>query len=177
MKLFRVPAGLTVRGLQRGTVVKQSREELVGGILMDNYQRYYRLAYSYVHSEQDALDIVQEGAYKAISRAHTLRSEEFAGTWIYRIMMNEAVNFVRKNRKEFTSVEEDMVSGEDVYQDIDLRKAIDALPEEEKALIVLRFFEDMTIEQVARVLNLNLSTAKSRLYRVLDKLKITLGEE
>ncbi len=150
---------------------------MIGGILTDNYQKYYRLAYSYVHNEQDALDIVQAGAYKAISRAHTLRSEEFAGTWIYRIMMNEAVNFVRKNRREYAEIEENMASSEDVYQDIDLRRAIEELPEKERAIIVLRFFEDMTIERVAQVLGLNLSTAKSRLYRVLEKLRIKLDEK
>lgn len=149
---------------------------MISEILMENYQKYYRLAYSYVRSEQDALDIVQEGAYKAISRAHTLRNEEFAGTWIYRIMMNEAVNFVRRNRREYTEVQEDMLSKEDSYQDIDLHQAIEALTEEERALITLRFFEDLTIEQVASVMNLNLSTTKSRLYRILEKLKLTLGE-
>lgn len=149
---------------------------MISGILLENYQKYYRLAYSYVRSEQDALDIVQEGAYKAISRAHTLRNEAFAGTWIYRIMMNEAVNFVRRNRREYTEVQEDMLSKEDSYQDIDLHKAVDALTEEERAIITLRFFEDLTIEQVAQVLNLNLSTTKSRLYRVLEKLKLELGD-
>lgn len=150
---------------------------MISGILMENYQKYYRLAYSYVRSEQDALDIVQEGAYKAISRAHTLRNESFAGTWIYRIMMNEAVNFVRRNRREYAEVQEDMLSKEDNYQDVDLRKAIETLTEEERAIVTLRFFEDLTIEQVARVMNLNLSTTKSRLYRILEKLKLELGEE
>ena len=69
-----------------------------------------------------------------------------------------------------------MVVTDDHYQDIDLRKAIEALSQEERAIIVLRFFEDMTIEQVANVLNMNISTVKSRLYRILDKLKITLSQ-
>lgn len=155
--------------------MKHENEALISRMLLENYQKYYRLAYSYVHNEDDAMDIVQEGAYKAISHASSLRKEEFAGTWIYRIMMNEAVNFVRKNRREYTEVEENMVITDDRYQDIDLRKAIEALSQEERAIIVLRFFEDMTIEQVANVLNMNISTVKSRLYRILDKLKITLS--
>ena len=157
--------------------MKHEKEELISRMLLDNYQKYYRLAYSYVHDENDALDIVQEGAYKAISRADTLRKQEFAATWIYRIMMNEAVNFVRKNRREYTQVEEEMVSVDDYYQDVDLQKAIDALSEEERAIIVLRFFEDMTIEQVADVLNQNISTVKSRLYRILGKLRLRLSDE
>ena len=155
--------------------MKHEKEELISRMLLDNYQKYYRLAYSYVHNEDDAMDIVQEGAYKAILHADALRKEEFAGTWIYRIMMNEAVNFVRKNRRDYTEVEEDMATVEDRYQDFDLRKVIDALPEEERAIIILRFFEDLTIEQVAQVLQKNVSTVKSRLYRILDKLKIDLS--
>lgn len=155
--------------------MKHEKEDLITRMLLENYQKYYRLAFSYVHNEDDAMDIVQEGAYKAISHADSLRKKEFAGTWIYRIMMNESVNFVRKNRREYTEVEEDMVITDDRYQDFDLRKAIDALPDEERAIIILRFFEDMTIEQVAKVLNQNVSTVKSRLYRILDKLKITLS--
>lgn len=155
--------------------MKHEKEELISRMLLDNYQKYYRLAYSYVHNEDDAMDIVQEGAYKAILHADALRKEEYAGTWIYRIMMNEAVNFVRKNRRDYTEVEEDMATIEDRYQDFDLRKAIDALPEEERAIIILRFFEDLTIEQVAQVLQKNVSTVKSRLYRILDKLKIDLS--
>ena len=155
--------------------MKHEKEELISRMLLDNYQKYYRLAYSYVHNEDDAMDIVQEGAYKAILHADALRKEEYAGTWLYRIMMNEAVNFVRKNRRDYTEVEEDMATVEDRYQDFDLRKAIDALPEEERAIIILRFFEDLTIEQVAQVLQKNVSTVKSRLYRILDKLKIDLS--
>ena len=155
--------------------MKHEKEELISRMLLDNYQKYYRLAYSYVHNEDDAMDIVQEGTYKAILHADALRKEEYAGTWIYRIMMNEAVNFVRKNRRDYTEVEEDMATVEDRYQDFDLRKAIDALPEEERAIIILRFFEDLTIEQVAQVLQKNVSTVKSRLYRILDKLKIELS--
>ncbi len=155
--------------------MKHEKEDLITRMLLENYQKYYRLAFSYVHNEDDAMDIVQEGACKAISHADSLRKKEFAGTWIYRIMMNESVNFVRKNRREYTEVKEDMVITDDRYQDFDLRKAIDALPDEERAIIILRFFEDMTIEQVAKVLNQNVSTVKSRLYRILDKLKITLS--
>lgn len=155
--------------------MKHEKEELISRMLLDNYQKYYRLAYSYVHNEDDAMDIVQEGAYKAILHADALRKEEYAGTWIYRIMMNEAVNFVRKNRRDYTEVEEDMATVEDRYQDFDLRKAIDALPQEEREIIILRFFEDLTIEQVAQVLHKNVSTVKSRLYRILDKLKIDLS--
>lgn len=55
--------------------------ELVRRVLLENYESYYRLAFSYAHQEADAMDIVQEGAYKAMLKADTLREDSFAGTW------------------------------------------------------------------------------------------------
>ena len=60
--------------------MKQKREALVEKLLIENYEIYYRLAYSYVHNEADAMDIVQEGAYKAILKSESLEREDFAGT-------------------------------------------------------------------------------------------------
>ena len=69
--------------------------ELIRNILLENYESYYRLAFSYVHQEADAMDIVQEGAYKAMLKADTLKNEKFAGTWVYRIIINEAKEYLR----------------------------------------------------------------------------------
>ena len=49
-----------------------TKEQLVEQIILDNYNRYYRLAYSYVHNPDDAGDIVQNGAYQAIKNSGTL---------------------------------------------------------------------------------------------------------
>lgn len=73
--------------------------ELIRNILLENYESYYRLAFSYVHQEADAMDIVQEGAYKAMLKADTLKNEKFAGTWVYRIIINEAKEYLRKTKE------------------------------------------------------------------------------
>ena len=144
---------------------RESNVEQVETVLLDNYDRYYRLAYSYTHNEQDAGDIVQNGAYKAIRNAPLLKSREYCATWLYRIMLNEIFDFHRK-RREFDR--------EDI---LDLRAAIDALPHEEKAIVLLRFFEDCTLSEIADIMELNLNTVKSRLYRCLEKLKLDLSSE
>ena len=58
--------------------MNDNREKQIESLILDNYERYYKLAYSYVHNEADALDIVQEGAYKAILRCETLKDSSFA---------------------------------------------------------------------------------------------------
>ena len=148
--------------------------ELVRRILLENYESYYRLAFSYAHQEADAMDIVQEGAYKAMLKADTLREDSFAGTWVYRIMINEAKEYLRKSRLDRGETDESLAAPEEHYRDMDLEKALDKLSKTEKAIIILRYYEDKQLSEMADILQENLSTVKSRLYRALRKLRETL---
>ena len=148
--------------------------ELVRRILLENYESYYRLAFSYAHQEADAMDIVQEGAYKAMLKADTLREDSFAGTWVYRIMINEAKEYLRKSRLDRGETDESLAAPEEHYRDMDLEKALDKLSKTEKAIIILRYYEDKQLSEIADILQENLSTVKSRLYRALRKLRETL---
>ena len=152
---------------------KIAREEVVQNALIENYEKYYRLAYGLVRSEADALDIVQESAYKAIMKSESLRTEEFVDTWICRIVINEANAFFRKKR-DLPDVSEMNLSTEDTYTDIDLARAIDSLEEKEKEVVILRYFEDKKIEEIAVIMNEKVGTVKSRLYRCMEKLRVRL---
>ncbi len=155
---------------------KNTKEKKIEELLLENYNRYYRLAYSYVHNEADAADIVQNGAYKAILNSDTLQKEEYASTWIYRIMLNEIFRFLKKEMP--VSIEEVFVeqAEEDTYEDVDLRRALDSLSKEDKTVIELKYFEDMKLADIAEVLGENVSTVKSRLYRGLKKLRLELTD-
>ena len=160
--------------------MKNSRELLIEKLLIENYEKYYRLAFSYVHNEADAMDIVQEGAYKAMLKWESLEREDFAETWIYRIMLNEIFSMLRRRtRNEESMVDPDCleeIPAETPVDSLSLREALDRLPPKEKALVELRYFEDLKLEEIAGALDENLSTVKSRLYRTLRKLRITLEE-
>ena len=159
--------------------MKSSKELLVEQTIIENYEKYYRLAFSYVHHEQDALDIVQEGAYKAILKCDTLREENYVGSWVYRIMLNEIFQFCRKVKRMREELAEDPLLGHEGLaaeegDNVALWKALDNLPEGDKAVLELRYFEDMKLEEIAEALGENLNTVKSRLYRALHKLRISL---
>ena len=109
----------------------KTNKELIEQIILEKYNQYYRLAYSYAHNEADASDIVQNGAYKALRSSHTLKEQEFASTWVYRIMLNECFSYARQPKH---------VSYENILDE-------------------------------------NVSTIKSRLYRGLKKLRIFLADE
>ena len=125
-------------------------------VLIEKYDRLYRLAYSYVYNEDDALDIVQESACKAICQCNSLKDPSKLYSWICRIVVNTTMDLLRSRKKEDLPGELPEQASEDVYQETDLKNALESL------------------EDIALAVNENLSTVKTRLYRSLKKLRINL---
>lgn len=146
-------------------------------ILIDGYERFYRLAYSYVQNREDALDVVQESACKAIRDCGQVKNTDFLSTWIYRIVINTSLDLLRKNKKEIPAEEMPEIPWEDKYQELDLKTALKHLDEKSRTIVMLRYFEDMKLENISRVVDENLNTVKARLYRALKKLRITMEPE
>lgn len=172
---------MTVLQLFSGRKCKTNKE-IIEQIILEKYNQYYRLAYSYTHNEADASDIVQNGAYKALRSCHTLKELEFASTWVYRIMINECFSYTRisqhisyENMLDEKGIE--LGLAEDTYTNIDLQKAMDTLSDKDKAIITLKYFEDKTFEEIAVILDENINTVKSRLYRGLKKLRDVLSDK
>ena len=145
-------------------------------LIMTSYESMYRLAYSYVKNEEDAMDIVQESAYKAIKSASALRNPEHLKTWLWRIVINTSIDFIRTRQEEFTSDLPIEPFTEDRYPDFDTIEALNILNDRERAVVILRFFEDKKIRDVAKIMGQSPNTIKSILYRSLKKLKIKLSE-
>ena len=146
-------------------------------ILTENYERYYRLAYSYMRNEDDALDVVQESAYRAIRDCGKVKNKDYLSTWIYRIVVNTALDLLRKKKKETLTEELPEIPVEDQYQETELRTILNQLDHKSKSIIILRYFEDLKLEDIADILGDNLNTVKARLYRSLKKLRLNLEAE
>lgn len=146
-------------------------------ILTDNYEKYYCLAYSYMRNEDDALDVVQESAYRAIRDCGKVKNKDYLSTWIYRIVVNTALDLLRKKKKETLTEELPEIPMEDQYQETELRTILNQLDHKSKTIIILRYFEDLKLEDIADILGDNLNTVKARLYRSLKKLRLNLEAE
>lgn len=136
--------------------------------------KFYLLAYGYVKNREAALDIVQESIYKALSSANKLRNVEYVKTWMYRILVNTSISYIRKNKRIILSDKvPEMISPEieNLAEVYDLYYAIDKLTPKFKTVIMLRYFEDMKIEDIAKVMDCNVNTVKSRIYASLGKLR------
>ena len=148
--------------------------------LVSGQADFYRLAFSYVKNRDAALDVVQESIVKALSKSDTLRETAYLKTWFYRILLNESMNYLRRGRRlvPFPEQQEEPAAPDpDVGERLDLYDAIDRLSLQEQAVIRLRFFEDMKLEEIAQATGANLNTVKSRLYKSLRKLREWTGEE
>lgn len=157
---------------------RSSLEKHIADYVVTHKESHYRLAYSYVKNVEDALDIVQESIYKAISSMDSLKSPSYIKTWFYRIIVNTSLDFLRKQKKT-VPVDEETLSGYDLgrvdeYTDIDLQRALEELPFNHRSIIVLRYFEDLKLEEIAEILNENVNTVKTRLYKSLEKLRIKM---
>ena len=153
----------------------REKEEIIEKIICEKYNSYYRMAYSYVNNEADASDIVQESAYKAIKNSSKLKNTDYASTWIYRIVMNEIFRFT--GAKKIIPMEEtELALGqtEDTYENLDLKRAMEAMEPKDRAVVQLRYFEERKLEEISQILGENLSTVKSRLYRGLKKLRLEM---
>lgn len=145
-------------------------------LLIEQYERFYRLAYSYVHNEADALDIVQESACKAITQCKNLKDTEKLLPWLCRIVVNTSLDLLRSQVKEQPAEELPETATEDKYEEFDLKEALNRLEPENRTIVILRYFEDMKIEDIALVVDENVNTVKARLYRSLKKLRVHLDD-
>ncbi|HEK9037818.1 TPA: sigma-70 family RNA polymerase sigma factor [Clostridioides difficile] len=158
---------------------KSLKRTKVEKYIIDNKDSFYRIAYSYMKNEEDALDVVQEAMYKALYSVENIKEVNYIKTWFYKILVRTSIDFIRKNRKYNNMTDIDLIdeTGEyDKYTDLDLRRALEELPIEYKSIIILRFFEDLKIEEVAIILDENVNTVKTRLYTALKKLKLKIEE-
>ena len=88
--------------------------------------------------------------------------------------MNTAVDFIRSRKKESLEVYEEETGVYDKYEEYDLKQAMDRLDPADKSVVVLKYFEELKLDEIAEITNENVNTVKSRLYRALKKLRVQL---
>ena len=157
-------------------MIPEEQRKQVENQILESYESMYRLAYTYVKNPDDAMDVVQESVYKAIAGAGGLHSGSALKSWLCSIVVNTALDLLRKQSREMASENLPEEGRGDVYRDLDTLRALDALDEKERTVVVLRFFEDLKLRDIAKITGENLSTVKTVLYRSLKKLKTQLTE-
>lgn len=158
--------------------------DLLVQFIRENQACFYRVAYSYVKESQTAMDLVQDAIVKALQKYHTIKDAQLLRPWFYRILVNECLSYLRKNRRNWNLIaleDQPEVAAETHRSEeyLDLYDAIDGLDPQLRTIIILHYFEGLTLEEVAEITKTNLNTVKTRMYRALRYLrgKIDGGEE
>ena len=159
--------------------------------IMERYDRQlYHLMYKMVRSKEESEDLVQEAFIKAFNALHTFNDDYAFSTWLYKIAVNNCIDFLRKKRLQTFSYDKPVAAKDGEmrreYPDPEsvtdkamlasektgiINHAIENLPEKYKTAIVLRHHKEFSYEEIAQHLNLPLGTVKARIFRAREMLK------
>lgn len=158
--------------------------------LVDRYQdRVFRLLGRYCRDQVECEDLAQDVFLKVFRKLHTFQGDSQFFTWLYRIAVNAATDHLSKaSSRRLRLVEDD--ASLDTGGDRDeqspaaplmtaelaavTRSIVDSLPEKFRTILVLREFEDLSYTEIAAVLQIQLGTVESRLFRARQRFKEAL---
>ena len=140
--------------------------------VIDNKEKLYRLAYYYVKNHHDAMDILQESILKGYSNLSKIKDKDSIDKYLSRIIINTAIDFIRKNSKMIFTDDECLKEVESEVNSSDINYAVDNLEEDLKSIIVLKYFHGYKISEVAEILDISISTVKNRMHKALKQLRV-----
>lgn len=156
--------------------------------LLDKYSRpVHSLILKMVRNKEDAEELAQDVFMKVFRNLPSFKGDCSVSTWIYRIAYNTAISELRKKKQEFVAIEESQINnvseeevGEilghtSVSDQLDkLEIALAQLPPDERALILLFYQKEKTIEELTVITGLSASNAKVKLHRIRKKLFVLI---
>ena len=160
-------------------------------LMARHYKRVYRIGLGYLRNPEDALDVVQETFVRAFEHAGRWDSRAEVAPWIARIAVNQSIDRYRRNKRRratYSPLEEgdhqESLATPDVSPERRalsgqigdrIARALKGLPETQRAVFVLRHYEEMSLEEIATALGLRLGTVKSSLHRAVHRLRERLS--
>jgi RNA polymerase sigma-70 factor (ECF subfamily) len=157
-------------------------------LILSYEKKAYNIAYKVLRDEQDALDASQEAFIKLYKNISKFQFQSSFSTWLYRIVMNTALDFKKKKKPQIVSLNETYEDGNEKLELIDknltpekalenklsrefIKKGIDSLDDDHRTVILLRDVEGFSYDEIAEITSSNKGTVKSRINRGRKKLK------
>jgi RNA polymerase sigma-70 factor, ECF subfamily len=163
--------------------------------IVDLYQhKLYQICYRMLGNKQEAEDITQEAFIRAYINLHTFDQKRKFSTWIYRIATNLCIDRIRKKKPDYyLDAEVAGTEGLDMYSQIAIDEAlpeeqlekmelqdriqyeISRLPEKYRSVIVLKYIEELSLQEISEILDMPLGTVKTRIHRGREALRQQLN--
>ena len=158
-------------------------------IVREYEKNVYNLALRMTSDREDALDLSQEVFIKAYNSLRGFRGESKFSVWLYRIVSNTCLDFLRsRSRRSESSLSVENDDGESTELEIPdeslspetlydrkltrsaLQRGLDSLPEDQRKILLLREIQGLSYDEIGRVLSIESGTVKSRIFRARKKL-------
>ena len=166
----------------------ESPEQVFNGIVKEYSERLYWHVRRMVGSHEDADDLLQDIFLKIWTALPSFRGEAQLYTWVYRIATNETLNFLRRQKvraalqfRRIDDVMEERIDADPYFNgsaaERALSKAIARLPEKQRSVFIMRYYEDMSYEEIAAVTGTSVGALKASFHIAQEKVRAELGEE
>ena len=167
-------------------------EEALSPLMARHERRLYSISYGYLRNSEDALEVVQDAFVKLFQQSRRIDSRAEVGAWLTRVAINAAIDRYRQKKRrgnhEVGALPEDLqhvparrergpidnLHTEDSRRD--LERGLQALNERQRAVVTLRHFSDLSLDEIASTLGVRLGTVKSSLNRALARMKTVMSE-
>ncbi|MEO4054741.1 sigma-70 family RNA polymerase sigma factor [Solibacillus sp. CAU 1738] len=156
---------------------QQGDEQAFYDLIEPLQNQLYRIAYVYVQNEDDAVDIFQQSVIRAYEALPKLKERKYFSTWITRIVINCSKTYISKQmHTQLTEPQDfDLYAANEhaanVEEGIDLWQALAQLEEKYKTALLLRFYQDYSVREIAYILDLPEGTVKTNIRRGLQRLR------
>jgi len=165
------------------------QRELAFKELVNSYsERLYWHVRRFLCSHEDTDDLLQDIFVKIWSSLSTFRGESQLYTWLYRIATNESLNFLQKQKiraaLQFESMtskieeridEDTLLDGDQLQRD--LMKAIQRLPSKQRTVFIMRWFDDLSYEDISEILGTSVGALKASYHFASEKIKAELEKK
>ncbi|MEK3914250.1 sigma-70 family RNA polymerase sigma factor [Paenibacillus sp. FSL H7-0331] len=164
---------------------KKGDKEALLQLILAEKEAYYRLAFSYMRNEADAMDVLEEMIVRLYERIGQLKKEESFYTWSKTILVNQCKRSLKRNNKVIPLGDPDVNKGHissigisdyrQVEEQMDLQALLTHLNADQREAIQLKYYHDLDYGSIAAMTRVSTGTVKSRIYQGLQKLRALYG--
>lgn len=157
---------------------KNGNEQAFSSLIEENKLKMYKVAKSILKNEDDVCDAIQNALMSAYTNLSKLQNNQYFSTWIIRILINKCYDIAKDNQKRNNNViditeynTDEGVRSYDTYKsDSIIENVLNQIDEELKTVTVLYYYNDYSVSEISRIIDIPEGTVKSRLSRARSKI-------
>jgi len=137
----------------------------------------YKTAISFLKNEEKALEAIQEVTYRAYKNLKNIRQKQYFKTWLIRIMINYCNDELKKDHR--VVLDEKLIMNQrtsENYFELEMKDALSKIDNRSREMIILKYFQDLTIKEIAIIMERPEGTIKTWLHKALQSLRVVLNE-